>query len=309
MMNQPVSLTRLDRSRGALLGLAAGDAVGTTVEFATRGEFTPLTDMVGGGPFHLEPGQWTDDTSMALCLAASLLDEGFDLHDQIQRYLLWKNAGYMSSTGACFDIGMATAAALARYTSGDSDPKAGSTHPRSAGNGSIMRLAPVPIHYLATPEQAIELSAEQSQTTHRAPECLMACRLFAEVLVRALQGHSKSEVLAPSMLVQPLTDGLSSISRGDYKSLSESQIHGTGYVVQSLEAALWCFWKTDSFRDCILLAANLGDDADTTAAIAGQVAGAFYGEQGIPRHWLAQLAMAEEIGMLAERLVRRVPKI
>ena len=306
-MSQTLNESRIDRARGALLGLAAGDAVGTTVEFKPRGSFAPLTDMVGGGPFDLLPGQWTDDTSMVLCLAASLLDNGFDLHDQMQRYVRWHDEGYMSSNGRCFDIGMATSSALERFRR-TGNPMAGSRDPGSAGNGSIMRLAPVPIHYLDTPDLAIEMSAAQSTTTHRAPECLVACRLLAEVLVRALQGKSKDEVLAPSTQTLPMSGALESIARGDYQAKAEDQIKGSGYVVQSLEAALWCFWQTDSFEACVLRAANLGDDADTTAAVAGQVAGAFYGESGIPAHWLGKLAMAGDIGRWAEQLVIQEPR-
>ena len=298
---------RLDRARGALLGLAVGDAIGTTVEFKPRGSFAPLTDMVGGGPFNLLPGQWTDDTSMALCLANSLLEKGFDLHDQMQRYRRWQVEGYLSSNGRCFDIGNVTSQALGRFQR-TGHPAAGSVDPNTAGNGSLMRLAPVPIHYLDTPSQAIELSAVQSTTTHQAPECLSACRLFAEVLVRALQGQTKEEVLIPSLQTLPMSQGLQSIGQGLYKTKSRDQIKGSGYVVQSLEAALWCFSQTDSFSACVLLAANLGDDADTTAAIAGQLAGAFYGESGIPARWLKKLTMAEEIGQWAGQLVMQKPK-
>ena len=298
---------RLDRARGALLGLAAGDAVGTTVEFKPRGSFTPLTDMIGGGPFNLLPGQWTDDTSIALCLAASLVENGFDTHDQMQRYVRWHDEGYMSSNGRCFDIGMATSSALERFRH-TGNPVAGSNKPNSAGNGSIMRLAPVPLYYLDTPELAIQMSSAQSTTTHRAPECLMACRLLAEALIRALQGSSKGDVLAPSLQTLPMSSALQSIAEGRYKTKSEPEIEGSGYVVQSLEAALWCFWQTESFEACVLLAANLGDDADTTAAVAGQLAGAFYGESGIPDQWLKKLVLAKEIGQLAEQLAIQRPK-
>lgn len=299
---------RINRARGALLGLAVGDAIGTTVEFMPRGSFVPLNDMVGGGPFNLLPGQWTDDTSMALCLAASLIDNGFDTHDQMQRYALWHDEGYMSSNGQCFDIGCATSDALARFRH-TGDPVAGSTRPDSAGNGSIMRLAPVPIYYLDTPERAIQMSSRQSRTTHQAPECLAACRLLAEALIRALQGMTKEAVLAPLQQATPMSNALMLIAEGEYKTKSEAQIKGSGYVVQSLEAAFWCFWHTSNFQDCVLLAANLGDDADTTAAVAGQLAGAFYGESGIPEPWLRKLAMATEIGQMAEQLATQKSSI
>lgn len=302
-MRTSQALDRIDRARGALLGLAVGDAIGTTVEFMPRGSFAPLTDMVGGGPFKLQPGQWTDDTSMALCLAASLLEHGFDLADQMDRYLQWHDDGYMSSTGKCFDIGAATSDALERYRA-NGNPVAGSKSPQSAGNGSIMRLSPIVIYAQDKPELAVKYAVEQSKTTHRAPACLVACSLLAQVLVRALQGLPKTEVMAPLAQDQLQLVELTAIASGQYKTKPIEQIKGSGYVVESLEAALWCFWQTDNFKDCVLLAANLGDDADTTAAIAGQVAGAFYGESGIPLPWLQKLSMAKTIGLMAEQLAK-----
>lgn len=313
-MSKPVpvrhatNLDRLNRARGAMLGLACGDAIGTTAEFMPSGSFAPITDMVGGGPFNLVAGQWTDDMSMALCLASSLVECGFDLHDQMTRYVLWKDEGYMSSTGRCFDIGNATNDALKSFKR-TGNPISGSTDPESAGNGSIMRLAPIPIHFLDTPDLAIQLCEEQSRTTHQAVECLMACRLLGEVLLHALQGKSKKEMLAPSKQVLELSPGLRSIANGEYKTKTIDQIRGSGYVVQSLEAALWVFWKTDNFKEGVLLAANLGDDADTTAAIFGQIAGAHYGKNGIPAEWLEKLTMTEEIGELAEQLVINKPNL
>ncbi|GIV97273.1 MAG: hypothetical protein KatS3mg057_1930 [Herpetosiphonaceae bacterium] len=185
------------RYRGALLGLAVGDAVGTTLEFCPPGSFAPIDDMIGGGPFHLLPGQWTDDTSMALCLAASLVERrAFDPRDQMERYLRWWREGYMSSTGRCFDIGGTVAAALRRYEQ-SGEPFAGSSDPYTAGNGSIMRLAPVPLFFAGDPSLAIERSADSSRTTHAAPAAVDACRYLAALILGALQGASKEELLAP----------------------------------------------------------------------------------------------------------------
>lgn len=299
---------RIDRARGCLLGLAIGDAIGTAVEFKPRGSFTPMTDMVGGGPFQLKAGEWTDDTSMALCLGASLLEKGFDLHDQITKYLKWNREGYMSSNGRCFDIGIATREALSRFIA-DGNPEAGSTNPRSAGNGCIMRLAPVPIMYAGNIEESARLSAEQSKTTHGATECIEASQLFGRILARTLQGElSKTQNLLPEIKnsVQYSSARIQSIADGRYFEYDSLQVRGTGYVVDSLEAALWSFHITDNFRDAVLTAANLGDDADTTAAITGQIAGAYYGEAGIPQHWLDKVVMAEEIGEMAEQLSQRL---
>ncbi len=293
----------LDRYCGCLLGLAAGDAVGTTVEFHPRGSFSPLTDMVGGGPFDLEPGQWTDDTSMALCLATSLLEvDGFNASDQMERYLRWAQDGYLSSTGECFDIGNTVGRALDTYRA-TREPYGGSSSARSAGNGSIMRLAPVPMYFHPDLDAAEHYAAESSRTTHGAAECLEACRHLARILWRALEGYAKDAVLFFDEDAAGFScTSIRTLASGEYASKASSEIRGSGYVVESLEAALWCFWHSHSFDEAILKAANLGDDADTTAAVCGQVAGAFYGESAIPEHWVEQLALADEIREIAEQL-------
>lgn len=265
------------RYRGCLLGLAAGDAVGTTVEFRRRGTFKPLTDMVGGGPFRLAPGQWTDDTSMALCLATSLVEcKEFDPADQMERYCRWMDSGYLSSNGRCFDIGGTTASALRRFQR-SGKPNSGSTDPSSAGNGSIMRLAPIPMFYLPDLDAIERYAAASSMTTHGAPECVDACRPFGRILGRALLGQPKESVLFADSATFTGAEKIEAMACGTYQTKNAADIRGTGYVVESLEAALWCFLRTDNFEQAILTAANLGDDADTTAAICGQLAGAYYG--------------------------------
>ena len=292
-----------DRARGALLGLAAGDAVGTTVEFERRGDFEPLTDMVGGGPFGLEPGQWTDDTSMALCLAESLVErDGFDAADQMRRYLRWRDEGHLSSTGTCFDIGATVRAALERFETGG-EPFAGSTAPDTAGNGSLMRLAPALLHGWPEPDRMRRLARESSRTTHGAAECLDTCELMAELVHRALSGATKAEILRPVSLAAP-TDAVRAIADMTFVDKGMDEIRGSGYAVESLEAALWCFAGNDTFESAILAAANLGDDADTTAAICGQLAGAHHGLSGIPAPWIERLAMRERMLELADALVR-----
>ncbi|MBV6825905.1 ADP-ribosylglycohydrolase family protein [Pseudomonas sp. PD9R] len=292
-----------ERYRGALLGLACGDAVGTTVEFQPRGTFPALTDMAGGGPFNLKPGQWTDDTSMALCLAESLLiKNGFDATDQMNRYLAWWRHGYLSSTGECFDIGMTVSDALARYQA-TGIPFAGSRDPCTAGNGSLMRLAPVVLYYFPDRERVRTFAANSSRTTHAAPEAVECCQLFAELTCMALQGTPTRDLLSAAKTTC-LEPKVAAIARADYSDKSASDIRGSGYCVASLEAALWCFHHTDSFEAAILKAANLGDDADTTAAIVGQLAGAHYGVKAIPEHWLGKLHLRKEIQAMADALLR-----
>jgi ADP-ribosyl-[dinitrogen reductase] hydrolase len=294
---------------GSLLGLAAGDALGTTLEFKTPGSFQPIDDMVGGGPFGLKPGQWTDDTSMALCLAESLIEcQGFNPADQMQRYVRWWREGHLSSTGSCFDIGNTTSAALSQFGR-IGEPFAGSSDPHSAGNGSIMRLAPMPLFFAKDPEEAIRLAGKSSRTTHGAKEAVDACRYLAGLIVGALEGRSKEELLSecfspvPGLWDRdPLAPKIAAIATGSFKRRNPPDLRGTGYVVDSLEAALWAFHHSQSFEEGALLAVNLGDDADTTGAVYGQLAGAYYGREGIPERWLEKLAYRTLIEQLADGL-------
>jgi ADP-ribosyl-[dinitrogen reductase] hydrolase len=301
-----------ERYRGALLGLAAGDALGTTLEFKLPGTFAPLADMIGGGQFHLEPGEWTDDTSMALCLAESLIEKrGFDAKDQMDRYCLWHDEGYLSSTGRCFDIGNTVAGALASYRR-TGNPFSGSESPNAAGNGSLMRLAPIPLFFASDPKLAIYYAGESSRTTHRTKAAVDACRYFAGLLVGALRGKPKPELLSPYFYPgddpdfwneNGLDPKIAAIAAGSFKKKNPPEIRGTGYVVDSLEAALWAFNRSNSFREGALLAVNLGDDADTTGAIYGQIAGAFYGAEQIPPEWKAKLTMRDFIQEKADQLL------
>jgi len=307
-MRKKQDMTYQDRFRGCVLGLACGDAVGTTVEFRPRGTFPLVADMIGMGPFDLLPGEWTDDTSMALCLGTSLVETGrFDPGDQMNRYCRWMTEGYLSSNGTCFDIGRTVSHALRQFQR-TGEPFCGSVDPRSAGNGSIMRLAPVPMFFYPDEEAAIHFSGESSRPTHGATECIDACRLFGLMIFKTLAGRDKEEILFsnafPASGERALSQRIRDIAKGGYRNKSEEEIRGSGYVVESLEAALWCFLHTDNFREAILRAVNLGDDADTTAAVCGQIAGAFYGRSGIPEEWEAKLVMSEEIVRLADRLQR-----
>ena len=336
------------RYEGCLVGLAVGDAVGTTLEFKTPGTFEPLDDMVGRDWADrigcLQPGQWTaveeDDTfgkwpsaRGSESLVGTTLEfkaprtfegfhlqpghgrhldrnerEGFDLTDQIERYVRWWREGYRSSTGKCFDIGNTVKDALQRFqTTGDA--LAGSTAPTSAGNGSLMRLAPVAMFFATDPELAIRLCGESSRTTHGARTCIDACRYFGGLIVGALRGATKEELLSERYCPvvglwerAPLCAEIDEIATGSFKRLEPPDIVGSGYVVKSLEAALWAFYRSETFEEGCLKAANLGNDADTTAAIYGQIAGAFYGMDGIPSGWREKLADRELISNFASSL-------
>jgi ADP-ribosyl-[dinitrogen reductase] hydrolase len=292
-----------DRFAGVMLGLACGDAVGATTEFLERGSFEPVTDMVGGGPHQLAAGQWTDDTSMAMCLAESLLAcESFDPVDQMSRYLSWYRRGYWSAKPHCFDIGQTTEHALRKFEA-TRDPWCGPTAPISAGNGSVMRLGPVLLRYYPSEDEVLHYAGESSRTTHGALMAIEGCRLLASALFRLLQGCPKDKYLdgALGCVAHPR---IRSLAEGTFLKKPRSRIRSSGFVVHTLEAAFWCLHRTDNFEDAILLAANLGDDADTVAAVAGQLAGAHYGASAIPEHWLNRLYRRSDIEALALRLKR-----
>jgi ADP-ribosyl-[dinitrogen reductase] hydrolase len=290
-----------DRARGAFLGLAVGDALGTTLEFSVRDTQPRHTEMIGGGPFRLQPGVWTDDTSMAVALANSLVHcRGFDPADLMARFLRWMDHGEYSPTGHCFDIGTTTRQALGRFR-GTGDPFAGPTAEDTAGNGSLMRLAPAVLHAFSDPAACQALAAEQGRTTHGAPQAMDSCRFFADLLRRAITGEARDSVLAP--VDWQGHDAVRAVAAGCWRGWHRDQVSSAGYVVDTLAAALWSVGTTHSFEAAVILAVNLADDADTVGAVTGQLAGALYGEAAIPARWLGRVAWRERIAGLADALI------
>jgi ADP-ribosyl-[dinitrogen reductase] hydrolase len=285
----PVAGSSQDRALGAFMGLAVGDALGTTIEFRPRDTYTHVNDMMGGGPFGLKPGEWTDDTSMALCLADSLIAKGgaLDPKDLAQRFVRWWREGENSVTGHCFDIGNTTRGALASFLR-TGQPK-GDDHAHSAGNGGIMRLAPVVLVAPGDADRAAALARAQSEVTHAALECLDAAEALARVLVAGVSGKGPCALLAAggASLQAPK---VKTISEGAWRGKSRDAIRSSGYVVDTLEAALWAVGNSVSFEEAVLKAVNLGDDADSVGAVAGQIAGALWGYSSIPERWIRRLA-------------------
>ncbi|TXN80041.1 ADP-ribosylglycohydrolase family protein [Methylobacterium sp. WL8] len=290
-----------DRALGALVGLAIGDAIGTTIEFSKRDTYPPMTDMVGGGPFDLKAGQWTDDTSMALCLADSLIAcDGVDERDLLERFCRWFEAGENSCTGTCFDIGNATVSSLRAYRE-TGDIHAASSDPRNGGNGSIMRLAPVATRYWNDPAKLQDAARRQSATTHPAVEPCDGSEALAVILAQAIQGKTLSEVLnAPQ---GPYTEKVQRIADGSWRGKNRDDIRSSGYVVDTLEASIWAVAASaGSFEETVLRAVNLGDDSDSVGAVTGSIAGAIYGWSGIPEGWRKTLVWNVCIEALANDL-------
>jgi ADP-ribosyl-[dinitrogen reductase] hydrolase len=240
---------------------------------------------------------------MALALGESLAAcRGFDSRDTMDRFVAWWREGAYSCTGTCFDIGVTTAQALGRYRR-TGDPFAGATAEDTAGNGSLMRLAPVPLFALADAAEAARLAREQSRLTHGAPQAVEACAFFAALLRDAVLGADKGAVLA-SRAWDGTAAAVRAVAGGGWRGKARAAVRASGYVIHTLEAALWAVGQTESFEDALVLAVNLGEDSDTVGAVTGQLAGALYGEGGIPRRWLEPLAWRERIAGLADTLVQ-----
>ncbi len=299
-----------ERFRGALMGLAAGDALGAAVQHRQPGSFTPVSDMIGGGPFQLPRGAWTDDTAMALCLAESLTEcAGFDAADQVARYQLWQREGHLTSTGECVGITASVSKALASARwSGKAF--AGSHDPSQLDKETLSRVAPTVMYFLADPREAIHYAAEAARTTHQAPVVLDSCRYLAALLVGALQGADRQQVLGaryspiPGLWQErPLKGPVLALADGAYRNKTAMDIQGGGTVLHALETALWALGHSGSFREGALLAVNFGLDADVIGAVYGQLAGALYGIGGIPLNWRNALLKRDLIENLAERLL------
>ncbi len=299
-----------ERFRGALVGLAVGDALGAAVQHRKPGSFTAANDLLGGGPFELPRGAWTDDTAMALCLAESLAEcGGFDPADQVARYQRWQRAGHLSSTGECVGItaGVARALATAGWTG---KAFAGSHDPAQLDKETLSRVAPAVLFFLAEPRDAVHYAAEAARTTNQSPLVLDSCRYLAALLAGALQGVGRPQLLAQRYSPvaglwdeRPLKEPVAAIAEGSYRRAAAADLEAGGTVLQTLEAVLWALDHSGNFREGALLAVNLGLDADVTGAVYGQLAGALYGVSGIPPTWRAALLKREQIENLADRLL------
>lgn len=293
----------------ALLGSIVGDALGVPVEFSSRAERShdPVTDMRAWGTHHQPAGTWSDDSSMLLCLAESISGTGWNLEDQMARYARWLNEGYMTPHGDVFDVGGATRAAIRRYGAGTEAVLCGGRDERDNGNGSLMRCLPAALYFAASPDEMLSAAMDEaSRLTHAHPRSRLACVYFALVvseLLRSAGAGAREAVAAATDRLAPLAEGgslpadlvselpsLDRIVSGRLHTLAEAEIQSSGYVVHTLEAALWCLCTSNSYRECVLKAVNLGDDTDTTACVAGGLAGLLWGADAIPREWSSALA-------------------
>ncbi|KAI9376460.1 ADP-ribosylation/Crystallin J1 [Aspergillus egyptiacus] len=320
--------TLQSRIKGSIFGVAIVDALGGPVEFKARGTFKPISDFRHNSNFGLAPGTWTDDTSMTLCLGKSLIDSGGVFIPQacIRNYIRWYRDGYLSATGQCFDIGIATRRALDIWSEyfermpqigaddteghegGQGEIDRALKRETCCGNGSLMRVAPIALVYFRDMDRALSNAAGSSDVTHPYPTCAECCVVYTRLLVRILHGAGKEElageiggmVFNDEKLKQRLA-GCKDLA--DWGRRKEDEIDSSGFVVSTLDAALWAFFTTSSFESGALRAVNLGWDADTVGAVYGGLAGAFYGVEGIPERWVLGLKRREVVEEVAEGLV------
>ena len=316
------------QARAALLGLAVGDALGVPVEFQPRAarQKDPVTGMRAFGTHHQPAGTWSDDSSLTFCLAETLArPDGRtgepDLPDFAQRSIDWLYKSYWTATHQTFDVGNATRSAIDRLQRGIAPRLAGPNSEFDNGNGALMRILPLVFHDTWRAENlhldaAFRLTEAVASVTHGHPRSMLGCFLYLLVARGLLMGLSPTAAYAQMReLANPWLENGSipavvedkyyrwRVLSGEIANQPEEKISSSGYVVHTLEAALWCLLKHDTYAATVLAAVNLGDDTDTTGAVAGGLAGLAYGEAGIPAEWLAVLARRADIENLAGRLV------
>ncbi|MDD8019974.1 MAG: ADP-ribosylglycohydrolase family protein [Acidobacteriota bacterium] len=318
MRNKEERDEREEKVLGGLFGLAVGDALGVPVEFTKRSERKkqPVTDMIGYGTYARPPGTWSDDSSLAFCLAESLC-QGFDLHDIAHKFCRWLDEGYWAPYGQAFDVGCTTGLAINRLREGVNPVEAGGRDEFSNGNGSLMRSLPLAyyVEKLSRPEQ-FELTHQVSCLTHGHPRSQMACGIYIQLAINLLKGQNPADAYKTTgaevkkyytrLPYKRELPHFARILEANIQELPEESINSSGYVIDTLEAGLWCFLKSKSYEETVLKAVNLGDDTDTTGAVAGGLAGLYYGLAGIPERWINRLARKDDIMDLAQRFCKCV---
>ncbi len=301
--------------KSALFGVAVGDALGVPVEFESRDDISrqPVTGMTGFGTYDLPPGTWSDDSSLTFCLAEALT-QGFDVNAIGRSFVRWYHEGLWTAHGEVFDVGNTTRTAIERLARGMQADRAGSDDEASNGNGSLMRILPLLFYLSDRPvTERFEMTRQVSSVTHRHIRSVISCFYYLEFARQILEGRDKSEIyrdlqkvvfghLSALLIDPPEIVVFDRLLKHDISRLPEEEIHSSGYVIHTLEAAVWCLLTTGSYREAVLRAVNLGRDTDTTAAVTGGLAGLLYGYDGIPAKWITHIARKDDIANLAGRL-------
>ena len=287
----------------AVWGFVVGDALGVPYEFSTREMMkeNPAIDMVGYGTYNQPPGTWSDDTSMMLCVLENILNDG-NSKDLARLFLKWYKHDYMTARGELFDVGTTIASALNAILNAEKFPQQDINDGHSAGNGSLMRC--MPYAFVQDIAKSIFNMTMDNRITHRNALCTLSCMYYVKMLRAILEGKSKEEsVKAGAAYLKfgwRITDAdddhievkekFKRLLDDNFYHLPESEIKSTGYVIYTLEATVWCFLNTGTYKEAVLKAVNLGGDTDTIAALTGALAGLYYGYETIPETWLLQIA-------------------
>jgi len=305
----------LDSIKSVLFGVAIGDALGVPVEFKSRNYLrqNPVKDFIGFGTHNQPEGTFSDDSSLTFCLAEALTRD-FNLQTIGNNFLNWAYNAYWTATDEVFDIGIATGKAIENLAKGVNPEKAGGTGKNDNGNGSLMRISPLVFYVCKMPiKDRYEIVKKVSSITHRHIRSVISCFYYIEFMIELLNGSElldtykklKKEIpqfLKKLSIVQSEIDCFERLLQHDIYELPEKEIKSGGYVLDTLEAGIWCLLTTNSFKDAVLKAVNLGDDTDTTGCVTGGIAGLFYGWKNIPDKWIKKLSRKKDIESLAERL-------
>jgi ADP-ribosylglycohydrolase len=292
------------RFRGAILGIAVGDAMGVTNEMLDRTSTIPLNQLVGGGICDVAPGGWTDDTAMVLCVSESLIAKhGFDPHDQMDRFVRWWRYGYMTCAGRTYDVGNTTRLALFAYIQ-TGDPFSGVQSSHSAGNGALSRVAPIGLYYAAQPDVIDQAAMYSSMLTHATIHSIDACRYVAWIIAQFVSGVSKHDALHAPWPYSPLCDDIHLIASGSYRNRTLEELNASSYVVDMLEIVMWALYAHDDFASGLCTLAHAGGLTTTSCSIYGALAGALYGDDAIPLEWRQSVAHHDKIEWFAEELLR-----
>ena len=307
-MTPSTSISKRERILGGLWGSLAGDALGVPVEFKDRAtvQADPVKDMREYGTHHQPRGTWSDDSSMFLCTADSLVNHEFSLEDMGERFVRWMNDGLWTAHGDVFDMGGTTCTALMRIAKGMPVDQAGGRHEDSNGNGSLMRILPAVLRFAGEPLELFSDRLEKvSAITHGHDRSRMACVFYGLMVRQLLLGWQPQAALDSARAEftgwyerSPEFATLRHILEDELASVPEGEIVSTDYVLHTLHASLWCLLTTDNYSDCALRAVNLGGDTDTTGCVAGGLAGVVYGFKSIPTDWISQLARKGDVDCL-----------
>jgi len=308
-----------DKIKACILGHAIGDALGVPVEFESREEIgkNPVTEMRGFGTYPYPAGSWSDDTSMTLCALDSMAKGKLDYDDIMLNFGKWLENDEFTPTGETFDVGRTCLHSIVNYFQNHTEAaKSGGEDEYSNGNGSLMRIIPFvlysnAVHGTRTFSRLWETVEMGSSLTHAHPRSIIACQIYATILTYMLEKPSKEAISRGIHMHRKWNElgcteyeHFERVDAYKLENMSRYEIKSSGYVIDTLEAALWCVLTTDSYKECVLKAVNLGDDTDTVAAIAGGLAGALYGLEGIPTEWLEKLQKREYLESLCDKAAK-----